>query len=182
MAQNILKRAAKYKSLPLNLTEGQAHLRDPYFSPPPPRQANPDDVTDFPQYKTIPMPESRPYQEGKYRPASIPVVSGYYPFNVYLQQGKLYSWCSCGTSSNQPFCDGLCNNTPSRNRPVAFNVDESGYYKLCACKYSANAPFCNGTHRHVIRAYHKSHRGFYEIWGALLYLGSFYAMWWNWYT
>jgi hypothetical protein len=37
---------------------------------------SPDDVTDFPAYKTIPIPESIPYREGKYRPASIPFISG----------------------------------------------------------------------------------------------------------
>ena len=53
---------------------------------------------------------------------------------------------------------------------------------MCNCKNSANAPFCNGTHRDMIRAHHKSHRGFYEIWGeAVFYLGFVY-MYWNWYT
>ena len=37
---------------------------------------SPDDVTDFPAYKTIPIPESIPYREGKYRPPSIPLMTG----------------------------------------------------------------------------------------------------------
>ena len=60
-----------------------------------------------------------------------------------------------------------------------FNVSESGYYKLCNCKFSANAPFCNGTHRDVIRYYHKTHRGFYEIWGYISFYLGFGYMFWN---
>ena len=86
---------------------------------------------------------------------------GWFPYNSYLQQGKVYNWCACGLSLNNPFCDGSCNAAMTRCRPVQFNVSESGYYKLCNCKNSANAPFCNGTHRDLIKFYHKSHRGFY---------------------
>ncbi len=137
----------------------------------------------------MPIPESIPYMEGKYRPPSIPFINGkkswylgWFPYNSYLQQGKVYSWCSCGLSQTNPSCDGSCNGNVTRCRPVTFNVSESGYYKLCNCKNSANAPFCNGTHRDLIRAYHKSHRGFYEIWGEIIYYLSFVYMYWNWYT
>jgi hypothetical protein len=37
---------------------------------------SPDDVTDFPSYKTIPIPESIGYREGKYRPPTIPLITG----------------------------------------------------------------------------------------------------------
>ena len=94
----------------------------------------------------------------------------------------MYTWCSCGLSLTNPHCDGYCNNDLTRNRPVTFNVSESGYYKLCNCKFSANAPFCNGTHRDVIRYYHKTHRGFYEIWGVITFYAGFAYMFWNWYT
>jgi hypothetical protein len=43
----------------------------------------PDDVTNFPNYKHVPIPETIPYQEGKYVPASIPVISGYNNFILY---------------------------------------------------------------------------------------------------
>ena len=110
------------------------------------------------------------------------LYSGYFPYNSYLQAGKIYSWCSCGLSGTNPTCDGTCNGNVTRCRPVTFNVSESGYYKLCNCKNSANAPFCNGTHRDLIRAYHKSHRGFYEIWGEIVFYLGFVYMYWNWYT
>lgn len=35
------------------------------------------------------MPETIPYPEGRYRPASVPFTSGFYPYNVYLQKGKV---------------------------------------------------------------------------------------------
>jgi hypothetical protein len=28
------------------------------------------------------------------------------PKKLEVQQGKSYSWCSCGLSNKQPFCDG----------------------------------------------------------------------------
>lgn len=80
---SILRKAAKYKLVNTVLVEGEAHLKDPLMPPPqilkPPsstRAPSPDDVTDFPAYKTIPIPESIPYREGKYRPPSIPFITG----------------------------------------------------------------------------------------------------------
>lgn len=77
-------------------------------------------------------------------------MQGYLPYNVYLQQGKVYNWCSCGISLTNPWCNGLCNFNATRCRPITFNVDTSAYFKLCNCKISANAPFCNGTHVKVM--------------------------------
>lgn len=28
------------------------------------------------------------------------------PFKIHLDKEKKYSWCLCGKSKNQPFCDG----------------------------------------------------------------------------
>jgi CDGSH-type Zn-finger protein len=65
-----------------------------------------EDVTDFPEQKIIPLMESRPYEEGRYRPASMPTYAGIYPTHIYLHRGKKYDWCSCGHSQIGPFCDG----------------------------------------------------------------------------
>ncbi|KAM3132185.1 hypothetical protein pb186bvf_015780 [Paramecium bursaria] len=185
----ILKKALKYKQVSPLLHHGEAHLRDPLtpppqiVAPPPPRtERRPDDITDFPEQQEIPIPESIPYPEGKYRPASVPFVAGYFPYNMYLQKGKIYSWCSCGISQNGPWCDSMCNASCTRNRPIQFNVDTSGYYKMCNCKQSANAPFCNGTHRQVVRQYHKSFRGFYEIQGWIAFMGTTGYIVWNFYS
>lgn len=81
----ILRKAAQYKRVSTILVEGEAHLKDPLMPPPQilkppttPKAPSPDDVTDFPAYKTIPIPESIPYREGKYRPPSIPYITGTY--------------------------------------------------------------------------------------------------------
>lgn len=120
----------------------------------------PDDILPFPRQKTEPLRESYPYPEGKYRPASMPVYAGYYPINVYLYRGKKYDWCSCGHSWQNPWCTGQCKWIMTRNRPISFNVSESGYYKMCNCKHSANAPFCSGTHWQVYKWSMKTHKGF----------------------
>ena len=66
---SILKKAANYKRISTILYEGQAHLRDPFMpapvilKPPAPRkELKPDDITDFPETKTVPLPESIPYR------------------------------------------------------------------------------------------------------------------------
>lgn len=32
------------------------------------------------------------------------------PFKIALKEGKLYSWCLCGKSKQQPLCDGTHKN------------------------------------------------------------------------
>ena len=132
-----------------------------------------DDVSNFPEMKVQEMMESRPYEEGKYRPASMPTYAGIFPTHTYLSRGKMYDWCSCGHSQIGPFCDGQCKWVITRCRPVSFNVSESGYYKLCNCKMSANAPFCNGTHQHIWKWANKNHRGFWSIWSVFSFWGTF---------
>lgn len=187
----ILRNAKNYKIVPYRLLGKEAHLTDPYTPPPrilrPPEKSenaeqNPDDITDFPKQQTVPIPEAIPYMEGKYRPASTPLNNGYYPYNQYLQKGKVYYYCSCGLSSSNPWCDHTCNKTTTRNRPIYFNVSENGYYKLCNCKMSSNAPFCNGTGKDILKFHAKTHRGFYEVVGFFTYAAScvYFAM--NFYT
>lgn len=36
----------------------------------------------------------------------LPVVAQAGPYKVTLEEGKRYSWCTCGLSEKQPFCDG----------------------------------------------------------------------------
>mmetsp|Transcript_141602 Transcript_141602/g.200514 ORF Transcript_141602/g.200514 Transcript_141602/m.200514 type:complete len:188 (+) Transcript_141602:57-620(+) len=181
---SILRKAAKYRRVNTLLEEGEAHLRDNFTLPPkilkpvPRDTKSPDDITNFPLYETVPLPEAIPYAEGRYRPASIPLVQGYWPYTMYLEKGKVYNWCSCGISQLSPWCDTLCNQLVTRNRPMYFNVSESGYYKICQCKHSANAPFCNGTHRLYIRNYLSTNKGHYEFSGiCVFWLGWVYILW-----
>ena len=130
-----------------------------------------DDVTNFPKMQSVELMESIVYEEGRYRPPSMPAYAGIFPTHAFLTRGKSYDWCGCGHSQINPLCDGQCKWIMTRCRPVTFNVSESGYYKLCNCKMSANAPFCNGTHQHVWKWANKQHRGFWSIWGV----ASFWA-------
>lgn len=66
------------------------------------------------------------------------------PIEVKLESGKKYYWCTCGKSSNQPFCDGSHKGT--EYTPRVFNINESKKVWLCTCKKTGNAPFCDGTH------------------------------------
>ena len=141
-----------------------------------------NDISDFPQTETISLPESRPYPEGQYRPPSMPVYAGYYPINVYLYRGKKYDWCSCGHSWNQPFCNGQCKWLITRNRPITFNVSQSGYYKLCNCKVSSNAPFCDNTHKILYKWIIRTNKGFSHWSGYGLYflvLGYWLINWYQ---
>ncbi|WP_068109038.1 glutamate synthase-related protein [Tropicimonas marinistellae] len=73
-----------------------------------------------------------------------PIIAAKTPGMVDLEEGKRYTWCRCGRSANQPFCDGSHRGTGIT--PVSFTAEETGRAALCRCKASANAPFCDGTH------------------------------------
>lgn len=65
------------------------------------------------------------------------------PVVLDLAAGDYY-WCSCGQSSNQPYCDGAHKGTGFT--PVKFTLEEAKKVALCQCKYSENKPFCDGSH------------------------------------
>jgi CDGSH iron-sulfur domain-containing protein 3 len=66
------------------------------------------------------------------------------PYQMQLEAGKDYFWCSCGHSKNQPFCDGSHKGTSFS--PIKFKADTSAMYNLCGCKASDDMPFCDGAH------------------------------------
>ncbi len=66
------------------------------------------------------------------------------PANVELKAGKPYSWCACGRSNSQPFCDATHNKTDLK--PKVFRKEEGGSAWLCQCKQTSNPPYCDGTH------------------------------------
>jgi CDGSH-type Zn-finger protein len=150
--------------------------------PPPKKELKPDDVSDFKHQRIIEMPHEFPYLEGKYRPPTLPYRSGYLPMNTYLEAGKLYRWCSCGSTWNEPWCDHKCHYNMTRCRPIEFNVNKSAYYKLCNCKQSSNAPFCNGTHKTLVLYHSHSHFNRWRIGGGIA-AGLYTAfIWWNFYS
>ena len=76
--------------------------------------------------------------------ADEPKVAQKGPFQVQLEAGKAYFWCSCGESKKQPFCDG--SHKGSSFQPLKFTADNSATYNLCGCKAADDKPFCDGSH------------------------------------
>jgi CDGSH-type Zn-finger protein len=72
-----------------------------------------------------------------------PVIASKQPTVLKLQAGE-YWWCSCGKSSNQPFCDG--SHKGSKFAPQKVELTEEKNIALCNCKQSENGAFCDGTH------------------------------------
>ncbi len=64
---------------------------------------------------------------------------------VKEEKAGTYYWCSCGNSSNQPFCDGSHKGTEFTPRKVEINEDKKVAW--CACKNSGNGEFCDRTHK-----------------------------------
>jgi len=48
---------------------------------------------------------------------------------VFVESGKRYSWCSCGFSKNQPFCDGT-HKEKGESQPVRiwFDKDQNIFF------------------------------------------------------
>ena len=54
------------------------------------------------------------------------------PYQVMLEAGKAYFWCTCGRSARQPFCDGSHKTTTLQ--PHKLKVPELSATKRCGCK------------------------------------------------
>jgi CDGSH-type Zn-finger protein len=74
-----------------------------------------------------------------------PVVAQKAPYATELEAGKTYTWCACGRSASQPFCDG--SHKTVCMTPKAFTAEKTGTAWLCGCKASTKAPYCDGSHK-----------------------------------
>lgn len=72
------------------------------------------------------------------------VVAQKGPYQVDLEQGKAYFYCTCGRSAKQPFCDG--SHKPTSFQPLKFIAEQTGTFNLCGCKATDDSPFCDGSH------------------------------------
>jgi CDGSH-type Zn-finger protein len=75
-----------------------------------------------------------------------PVIADRKPAVSKLAAGTYY-WCSCGQSTNQPFCNGAHKGTEFT--PVAVELTEEKTVALCLCKHSGNGAFCDGSHAKI---------------------------------
>ncbi|MDD9909358.1 MAG: CDGSH iron-sulfur domain-containing protein [Ahrensia sp.] len=71
-------------------------------------------------------------------------VAGTVPIKVDVEAEKSYFWCTCGKSSNQPFCDGSHQGTEFA--PMKWTADVDGAKFFCTCKQTDNGPLCDGSH------------------------------------
>lgn len=66
------------------------------------------------------------------------------PMEVEVTAGRVYWWCACGKSRQQPFCDGSHKGTEFT--PARYEASETGAKRFCACKRTQTPPFCDGSH------------------------------------
>lgn len=81
----------------------------------------------------------------------LPKISQKGSYKIEVEAGKKYSWCSCGLSSIQPFCDGAhkAHKNPdgtSVMKSVSYVAEENKTVYFCGCKHSKNGMFCDGSH------------------------------------
>ncbi len=69
------------------------------------------------------------------------------PVKTDLKAGKTYAWCSCGLSTNQPFCNGL--HVTTDMSPLIFKAKKDETVWLCQCKQTNNPPYCDGSHKNL---------------------------------
>ncbi len=79
------------------------------------------------------------------------VVARRKPCYVELVAGRTYSWCSCGRSRTQPFCDGSHKGTGFT--PLAYKATAAEDVLFCACKHTKTPPFCDGSHNNLSATY-----------------------------
>nr|XP_057921363.1 CDGSH iron-sulfur domain-containing protein 3, mitochondrial-like isoform X2 [Doryrhamphus excisus] len=79
-----------------------------------------------------------------------PVRAARLPYRVKMCAGKRYSWCACGHSKKQPYCDGAHKTKAPGISPLRFTPNKDKTVMLCGCKQTKDAPYCDGTHIKVI--------------------------------
>lgn len=80
----------------------------------------------------------------------LPRISACEPAVINVEAGKVYSWCTCGLSVKQPFCDNAHRDIeggPYRSIKVLFDKPAEVFF--CQCKQTKTPPFCDDSHLHV---------------------------------
>lgn len=77
----------------------------------------------------------------------LPVICQRAPYRKELKPETQYSWCTCGLSKDDPWCDGA-HKIPvvTGFKSLKFFVPKEGTYSICGCKHTKNPPYCDGSH------------------------------------
>lgn len=100
---------------------------------------------------------ARPAADGDF--LRVPRVAGLRSTRIVPEPGRVYWWCVCGFSAEQPWCDGSHTEVnelfgtsfaPTQWVPRA---DEDGTLPatcaMCTCKRTAKPPICDGAHKSI---------------------------------
>jgi CDGSH iron-sulfur domain-containing protein 3 len=82
----------------------------------------------------------------------LPKTAACEPAIIKVQPGKVYSWCTCGLTATEPFCDNTHRNIDGggyRSIKVVFDKEEEVFF--CQCKTTKTPPFCDDSHLTVIK-------------------------------
>ena len=83
---------------------------------------------------------------------NLPRIAKCEPLLVKVEPGKIYAWCTCGLSEQQPFCDGkhkTIDGLPFKSLKVEFEKEEEVWF--CRCKQTKTPPFCDGSHNKLAK-------------------------------
>jgi len=58
----------------------------------------------------------------------------------------LKHYCTCGESSNKPYCDGSHERLSTGKMPREFKITEARQVAVCDCGKTGTSPFCDGSH------------------------------------
>ena len=67
------------------------------------------------------------------------------PYKVMVEKSKTYSWCACGLSQKQPFCDGT-HKKKGKFKSLKYLAEESKELYFCGCKIMKHPPLCDRSH------------------------------------
>ena len=74
---------------------------------------------------------------------NLPKMAQKFPYVVDEKAGKK-AFCTCGTSSNQPYCDGSHKGGFFKSVKYLAKFDKEIWF--CGCKCTKHQPFCDGSH------------------------------------
>ena len=77
-------------------------------------------------------------------------IAGTEPVCIAVSAERNYSWCTCGLSEKQPFCDSkhkMIEGLPFKSLRHKFEKDEEAWY--CMCKRTKTPPFCDCSHENL---------------------------------